>query len=317
MLLLGAFCLTAATCNKASTPSAEATVDSGPSAPEGSGGGTPTPPPSDGQSLNVLTGIPGLDFSMLPTTAQKELAAVMTDDFCYCGCPHTLAACLKSHAACKHSRRMAKLAAGEAAAGMASAEITNELMRYYQSFRDDRHELKVDPRQCMGGADAKVTVVEFSDFECPFCGAARPVLEQFARDNASKVRFCYAPFPLSSHPNATPAGQAALFARDNGKFWEMHDILFENQTTLSPDMIKHLGARVGLNADALGKVLASTKYQDELNASKEVGKNAGVNATPSVYFNGRKLEMPLSQEMLQHSLDDELEWQANNGWAPD
>jgi protein-disulfide isomerase len=258
-----------------------------------------------------------MDFSMLPAAAQKELAAVLTDEFCYCGCPHTVAACLKTHGTCKHARRMAKLAAGEAAAGIASTEITNELTRYYLSFKDDRHEIKPDPRLCTGSADAKITVVEYSDFECPFCGAARPLLEQFAKDNAAHVRFCYAPFPLSAHPNATPAGQAALYARDHGKFWEMHDALFENQTTLSPDMIKHLAGKIGLDAADLGKVLASKKYQDELDASKEQGKNAGVNATPSVYLNGRKLEMPLSGEMLQHTLDDELEWNANNGWSAD
>jgi protein-disulfide isomerase len=127
-----------------------------------------------------------------------------------------------------------------------------------------------------------------------------------------------APFPLAAHPNATPAGQAALYARDQGKFWEMHDALFENQTTLSVDAIKQLGGKIGLNANELGKVLAGQRYIEELNASKELGKNAGVNATPTLYINGRKLELPLNGELLIHTVDDEMEWSANgSGWAAD
>jgi protein-disulfide isomerase len=301
--------LTAATCNKAGPGGAE-TVDSGASA------APPADPPSDGKLNPVLAGIPGLDFSILPPPAQKELAAVMTDEFCYCGCPHTLGACLKTHPACKHAKRMVRLAAGDAAAGLTSNEIIVGLQKYYLSFKD-RANLKADPRMCTGSPDAKVTLVEFSDFECPFCGAARPLLEQFVKDSAGKVRLCYAPFPLKAHANAIPAGQAALFARDQGKFWEMHDLLFENQTTLSVDAIKGLAAKMGLNAAELAKVLAGSKYQDELNASKEAGTTAGVNATPTVYVNGRKLELPLSPELLQQTVEDEQEWSANNGWAAD
>ncbi|HEX4621647.1 MAG TPA: thioredoxin domain-containing protein, partial [Myxococcaceae bacterium] len=139
-----------------------------------------------------------------------------------------------------------------------------------------------------------------------------------AKENSARVRFCMAPFPLAAHPNATPAGQAALYARDQGKFWEMHDALFENQTTLSVDAIKQLGGKIGLNANELGKVLAGQRYIEELNASKELGKNAGVNATPTLYINGRKLELPLNGELLIHTVDDEMEWSANgSGWAAD
>jgi protein-disulfide isomerase len=314
---LAAVTLTAATCNRGNPAGAGAVGAAAPSAPDAN----PFPavdPAAEANAAQVLAGIPGMDFSILPPAAQRELSAVMTDEFCYCGCPHTLAACLKTHSGCKHARRMAKLAAGEAAAGMPATEISNELTKYYLAFKEPRQSFKIDPRQCVGAADAKVTVVEFSDFECPFCGAARPILEAFAKENSARVRFCMAPFPLAAHPNAIPAGQAALYARDQGKFWEMHDALFENQTTLSVDAIKQLGGKIGLNANEVGKVLAGQRYVEELNASKEAGKNAGVNATPTLYINGRKLELPLNGELLIHTVDDEMEWSANgSGWAAD
>lgn len=265
----------------------------------------------------MLADIPGMDFSSLPPPAQRELATVFTDEFCYCGCPHTLGACLRQHGSCRHAKRMALLAAAEAAAGVPGLDIIVELSKYYQSFREPRASFKVHPQMCMGPSDAPVTLVEFSDFECPHCAAARPMLEEFARSNP-KVRLCYQPFPLASHPNAVAAGQAALFARDKGKFWAMHDLLFENQLSLNPARIKQLAAQAGLDPNELAKAMEAGKYKDELTASKEAGKAAGVDATPAIFINGRKLTLGLSQELLTHTVEDELEWIANrSAWAAD
>jgi protein-disulfide isomerase len=275
------------------------------------------PKGADAKAALVLADVPGMDFSPLSAPAQRELATVFTDDFCYCGCPHSLGACLKQHKGCRHAKRMALLAAGEASGGTPAVEIIVALSKYYQSFGEKRATFKVDDRMCQGPKDAAVTLVEFSDFECPYCSLARPMLEDFAKGKKN-VRFCYAPFPLSGHANATPAGQAALFARDKGKFWAMHDLLFENQMTLNPAEIKRLAASIGLDAAELTKAMDAGKYIDELNASKESGKAAGVDSTPSVYVNGRRLHLGLSPSILEHTVDDELEWLANKGaWAAD
>lgn len=341
LLPLAAASLTAATCNKdqggassdtpkaASSASPMTAASPGPSASPTPTAGAPaagspspaagSPSPAAGgedRAKAALSGVPGMDFSSLPPSAQKELANVFSDSFCYCGCPHTLGACLKTHTSCRHAKRMALLAASEAAAGAAGYEITTMLEKYYQSFREPRSSTKVDERLCKGPKDAKVTVVEFADFECPYCRAASPMLDKLVA--GGKARLCYAPFPLAQHPNAIPAGQAALFARDKGKFWEMHDQLFEHQTELNPAFIKQLAQQVGLNPNELQKVFDDKKYVDELNAWRDAGKAANVDATPSIYFNGRKFNLPVSPETLSHTLDDELEWIANkNAWAAD
>ncbi|MFL5321975.1 MAG: DsbA family protein, partial [Myxococcaceae bacterium] len=220
------------------------------------------------------------------------------------------------HPNCRHAKRMTLLAAADAANGVAAVETIVSLSKYYASFGQPRHEFNPDPRQCTGPKDAKVTLVEFSDFECPFCGAARPLLESFVKTNG-KVRFCWMAFPLSAHPNAIPAATAALFARDHGKFWEMHDALFDNQMSLSPETIKQLAAKIGLDPNALGKAMADNAYGDALAASKEAGRKAGVDSTPSLYLNGRKHNMSIDEATLGHAVDDEIEWMTNKGWAPD
>ena len=212
---------------------------------------------------------------------------------------------------------MATLAAAEAAAGVPGVEIIVGLSKYYQSFSEKRFSFKLDERACVGPKDAKVTLAEFSDFECPYCGAARPMLEALVKAKPS-VRLCYLPFPLSGHPNAMPAGRAALYARDHGKFWAMHDGLFENQTRLNPPLIKEIGKAVGLDPAGLAKAIEGTEYDEQLKASKEAGVSAGVDSTPSLYVNGRKLTLMIDPSTLEHTVDDELEWQANKGaWAAD
>jgi protein-disulfide isomerase len=259
-----------------------------------------------------------MDFSTLSAGAQRELATVFTDEFCYCGCPHTLEQCLKAHGGCRHARRMANLAAQMAQNGDPGVEIIGTLSRHYQGFRETRRALKVDERMCKGAKDARATFVEFADFECPACGFMRPVLESLIKEHGQKVRLCYAPFPLPGHPNGMPAAVAALVARDRDKFWEMHDLLFAHQQSLSPGKIKELGAQIGIPAAEIQKAFDSGKYAEEIAGWKELGKTAGVDQTPTLFLNGHPYLLGRQLEQLAHAVDDELEWQASGGgWAKD
>ncbi|MFL5358631.1 DsbA family protein [Archangium sp.] len=318
VLLALTLALTASACSKNS----EAAEPPKPAAPRPAAPAPATPPPAAAPSSggSVLSGIPGMDFSALPPAAQRELSSVLTDEFCYCGCPHTLGQCLKGHTTCQHGKRMARLAAQRAAEGVAASDIIVALSEYYSSFRAPRQTLQVDPRMCMGDPKAPVTMVEFFDFECPYCGKFRPVVEGFAKKNPSKVRFCAVPFPLPMHPNALPAGQAAMWARDQGKYWEMHDALFENAQSLSTANIVALANKLGLKGADLQKALQAGTYAQELEKYKAMGNAANIHGTPSLFFNGRLFvtELGLNEGVLTHTLEDETEWQANhNAWAAD
>lgn len=254
---------------------------------------------------------PAVDTSALSPAARSEFDRVLGDEFCGCGSPHALGQCLKSHPECRHSRRLAQIAAIEAARGVTAAEIGVELARYDQGFRDARQSFKVDERQCRG--KGPVTLVEFSDFECPHCAILRPALEKFADDNASKVKLCWMSFPLTQHANSMPGAQAALLARDRGKLWPVHDALFENQRRLSPEVIQEILAKAGIPAADWRKALAEKTYREQAESQRAAGVAAGVNATPTVFVNGRKLDLAPSPEILAITLDDELDWQKTRG----
>ena len=296
--------------------------DGGAPAPETALAEAPPPAPPAAAPVpaaapaDVLDGLDWLDTRALTPEARKELATVLSDEFCYCGCPHALGACLKMHD-CRHARRMTLLAAADAAQGVPAVETIVSLGNHYRGFSQKRAAFKVDPRQCTGPVDAPVMLVEFSDFECPFCNAARPMLKQLLAGAKGNVRLCYAAFPLSSHPNGVPAANAVLFARDAGKFWEMHDALFDHQAGLSPARISELGKELGLDPKALSRAMAEGKYKAEIDASREAGLAAGVDATPSIYMNGRKHVLPFDLATLAHSVEDELEWGEHKGWGPD
>lgn len=310
MLLLGAALLCGglgqACAHRGETPEVAATPGAASTQTDGAAAASP----------QQTGGVP--DLSAMSEGGRRELETVLSDEFCYCGCPHTLGACLEQHPDCNHAKRMFRLAASDAAQGVPAVETIVNLQRYYASFRAPRAELNVDPRQCRGPESAPVQVVAFSDFECPYCAAAAPMLEALAAAHADEVRLCVVPFPIQSHPNAIPAGQAALYARDQGKYWQMHDALFAHQRELSPATLVRLGKEIGLDEKALGAVLASEQYTGELKANLELGRQAGVSATPMVYFNGRKLSLPLGPQVLTHTLGDELEWRAHHGaWQAD
>lgn len=251
------------------------------------------------------------DPAALPPAARSEYDRVLEDEFCGCGSPHSLGQCLKSHPECRHSRRLGQIAAFEASRGVTAAEIGVELARYDQGFRDARSTFKVDERQCRG--KGPVTLVEFSDFECPHCAILRPVLEKFAADNASKVKLCWMSFPLSQHPNSMPAAQAALLARDKGKLWPVHDAIFENQSRLSSDVIQEILVKAGIPAADWKKALADKTFQEQAETQRAAGVAAGVNATPTLFINGRKLDLVPSPEILAITVDDELDWQKTRG----
>jgi protein-disulfide isomerase len=259
-----------------------------------------------------------MDFSALPESAQRELAQALSDEFCHCGCPHSLEACLKTHPTCRHAKRAAALAAHGAREGAPAAEIVNALSSHYLSFRKARASVTVDARLCRGPKEAPVTVAVFSDFECPYCAAARGPLERLQASFADKVRLCFVPYPLEAHPNAVIATQAALLARDAGKFWPMHDAIFESQASLSRAKLLQLAAKVGLDVAALGKAFDSGRYLDQIEGFKKVGRASGLSSTPTIFFNGRKSTLGFSDATLAHQLEDELEQLANgNAWMKD
>ncbi|MEQ1575055.1 MAG: thioredoxin domain-containing protein [Vicinamibacterales bacterium] len=163
-----------------------------------------------------------------------------------------------------------------------------------------------DPSQ--GRADAPVTVVEFSDFQCPFCQRVVPTLKQVREKYGDRVRIVWKDFPLVQiHPQAFKSAEAGNCAQEQGKFWEYHDRLFANQQALETTALKQYAADVGLDAAKFNACLDSSKYEERVRDALGVGGRLGVGATPTTYVNGRLVSGAQPYEAFAAVIDDELE----------
>ena len=161
-----------------------------------------------------------------------------------------------------------------------------------------------DPSQ--GKADAPVTVVEFSDFQCPFCLRANATVDQVLKTYGDKIHFVYRHYPLPNHPNARPAAEASACAAEQGQFWPYHDRLFEQQSKLSDSDLKTHAAALGLDTARFNACFDAHKYKARVDADMQAGNEAGVNGTPAFFINGRLLSGAQPFDEFKRVIDEEL-----------
>jgi len=158
-----------------------------------------------------------------------------------------------------------------------------------------------------GGAGAPVTIVEFSDFECPFCKRAQPVLTQVLARYGNRVKLIYRDFPLErEHPLARPAAEAARCAHDQGKFWNYHDLLYANAPKLTPADLRGYAQNVGLDLGAFEQCLTSRRHSAAIDRDVDEGRHLGVDGTPGFFINGRPLRGAQPLEVFVGIIDEEL-----------
>jgi protein-disulfide isomerase len=171
-----------------------------------------------------------------------------------------------------------------------------------------RREVEIEASDpSLGRASAPVTLIEFSDFQCPFCQRVAPTLKKIRETYGDKVRIVWKDFPLTQiHPQAFKAGEAAHCAGDQGKYWEYHDRLFANQQQLQPEDLKKHASEIGLDAAAFGSCLDSSKHGERVRNGVAEGTRLGVNSTPTIYVNGRVLSGAQPYETFVTVIDEEL-----------
>jgi protein-disulfide isomerase len=158
-----------------------------------------------------------------------------------------------------------------------------------------------------GNPGAPVTVVEFSDFQCPYCVRARPTVNRVRETYGDKVRWVFRHFPLDFHAQAEKAGEAAACAGEQGKFWEMHDLLWENSAQLQVADLKAHAATLGLDAASYGQCLDSGRHAGLVEADLRAGQGYGVSGTPAFFVNGRPLVGAQPFDAFAQVIDDELQ----------
>lgn len=152
-----------------------------------------------------------------------------------------------------------------------------------------RAELLLPTTSIRGNPDAVVYLVEFSDFQCPACKTAKPYVDSVVEEFKDRIVFGYRHFPLDKHLFAQKAAEAAEAAGAQGKFWEMYNVLFDNQDKFSADYFAGLGKELGINEEQYSNALSARTYRQKVEADLADGVRFGVNETPTFFLNGKKL----------------------------
>jgi len=162
----------------------------------------------------------------------------------------------------------------------------------------------IDPVR--GPASAPITIVEFSDYQCPFCARVNPTLEQVRKTYGDQVKIVFKDFPLPNHPQAPKASEAGHCANEQGKYWELHDLMFANQRALNVPDLKQYASGLGLDMGKFNQCLDSGKHASLVASGLAQGERMGVNSTPTLYINGRVLIGAQPFEAFKQIIDEEL-----------
>ena len=171
-----------------------------------------------------------------------------------------------------------------------------------------RYDVPVDDDPMLGAEDAPITIVEFSDYECPYCRQWHTeVYTQLIDTYGDQIRFVYRDFPLESiHSNANPAAEAANCAYEQGAFWEYHDKLFSNELGLNSEALQEYASQLNLDTDAFQECIESGRYQEEVQSDFEFAANLGVRSTPTFFINGIAVVGAQPFEIFQQVIEREL-----------
>src|SRR6185369_11576197 len=165
---------------------------------------------------------------------------------------------------------------------------------------------RVSARDHIQGRDeAPLTLVEYADYQCPYCGSAHPVIKRLQKSLGRKLRFVFRNFPLTqSHPYALLAAQAAEAAALQGKFWDMHDLIFENQEQLEPEVLPVWAHKIGLDVDQFATAIKEGRVSKRIQEDYASGVESGVDGTPSFFINGSRYEDEDDYDSLRAALLD-------------
>ena len=159
----------------------------------------------------------------------------------------------------------------------------------------------------LGDAQAKVTLLEYGDYQCPHCAMAHRIVKELERHYGAKLRFVYRNFPLSEiHQLAEPAAEAAEFAGAKGKFWEMHDAIFEHQRRLDLPMLVETAEKLGLDGQEASAAIEDQAFGARIERDLEGGERSGVHGTPTFFINGTQYEGEWAYESLVEAIDEVL-----------
>lgn len=202
---------------------------------------------------------------------------------------------------CPRARGAARFTARRLMEGYGADEVESQVVRRYRETEPVAIDL--EGSEPLGPEDAPVTIVVFSDFECPHCRRASEILLRLQRENPARIRIYYKHFPLDSHPMAMSAARACVAARDQGKYWEFHEQLYENQDEIGPGLYVRIATGLGMDLDRFEAERISQESATRVQRDKLEGQRIGVEATPTIFVNGRRFQDSI--EALDEWIEEE------------
>jgi protein-disulfide isomerase len=239
----------------------------------------------------AVVDLPGLDWGTLTGAKKQSALRIMQTEGCACGCDMKLAQCRVEDPQCSVSKKLTAAVVKETEEGKSSAVIKGDLVKIAAEpppVFDDAVKISLDGDPVRGPAKARLTIVEFSDFQCPYCSKVVADVKEVERQFPNDVRLVFKQFPLDSHSDAEFGAEAALAAQAQGKFWEMHDLLYAGFPDVSKQKVDTYAKQLKLDMTRFNAELASHKYKARVMAEEKEGEAAGVAGTPTFFFNGKK-----------------------------
>jgi len=264
------------------------------------------------QDWQTATTLPGVDFAGLtPAGKQKVLHAMRAYD-CSCGCGMKVAECRVKDPGCAFSRGLSATLVDSIRKGksetlaVADAKASKYGHRAEPKLLDDPVAIPTLGAPVTGAANARVTLVEFSDFQCPYCWKAVEKINAVLKQYPNDVRLIFKQFPLDSHSQAQISAQAALAAQQQGKFWQLHDKMFANHSGLSRKAIVEWAGGLGLDMKRFMADLDSEAVKKTVATDVADGEKAGVEGTPTVFINGQRYNGDLDLAAIKPIIEAEL-----------
>ncbi|HEY8923921.1 MAG TPA: thioredoxin domain-containing protein [Polyangia bacterium] len=284
-----------------SAPAASA-PPSAPGADKGDKGGEKKADPAADTSDS--TPPPGVDVSKLDELARKIFFRVVTSEPSVCGKAQSLLASAKKDESCRRSLNAVKYVARLADQGYTQSEISEALEKRYRATEPKFIDVSEAPVE--GNPSAKVSLVEFADYECPHCKRFQPVLRQVLDEFRRDIKVYFKHYPLPQHTNARLAAEAAVAAQKQGKFWQYQDKLWENQDSLSPADMEKFAKEVGLDMTKFRADLEDPKTKARVQKDRVDGGTLGLSSTPTLFINGREYTDAKDTESLREWIKEEL-----------
>jgi protein-disulfide isomerase len=260
----------------------------------------------------TATNLPGIDLSGLTAAQKASVLRVMRAQGCSCGCDMRMAECRVKDPSCAYSKGMAgvvieAIKAGKTEQQAFDAAKTSKWGHVPEpKLLDDPVTIPVSGSPVLGPANAKIVLVEFSDFQCPYCVLAVPQIQAVMKAFPTQTKLIFKQFPLEIHSRAFMAASAALAAQKQGKFWPMHDAMFAHHDELSRETVAKLAQGLGLDVARFQKDMDSEEIKKAIEKDVDDGDRAGVQGTPTIFINGQRYNGPITLDYLKQIFDGML-----------